>query len=146
MENNIKEGETIIKATRSAPTDRSIQGGQADIGMFIDNGNSGMSVNNGNSGTETRPIKMAETETSKLDQIYATYGKRNHNHNLGPRRCPNFQHMQTMFHMQTALLTEQMSTKKGLKVFGKQGAEAIIAEMYQVYYQKVTKPVKAQNI
>lgn len=34
-------------------------------------------------------------------------------------------------------VTEQMSAKKGLKVFGNAGAEAIMSELQQLLYRKV---------
>ena len=37
----------------------------------------------------------------------------------------------------TTLVTEQMSAKKGLKVFGDAGAEAIEKELEQLVYRKV---------
>jgi len=37
-------------------------------------------------------------------------------------------------------LTAQMSAKKGLKIFGQPGADAIIAELQQLHYRKVVRP------
>ena len=127
MEDDIQEGENIIGETANAPTERSVQDGQSGVERSVDDG-------------------RAEAEPPSPVQMDAQYGKRNHDHNLRPRKRPNFQHLHAMFHMQVALITEQMSAKKGLKLFGKQGAEAIIAEMNQVHYRKVIKPVMARNM
>jgi hypothetical protein len=43
-------------------------------------------------------------------------------------------------------MTEQMSLKKGLKYFGKNGADAVVAEMRQLDYRNVIKPVDGKNL
>lgn len=43
-------------------------------------------------------------------------------------------------------LTAQMSVKKGLKMFKDKGAEAVIAEMQQLHYRNVIKPVFPQDL
>jgi hypothetical protein len=43
-------------------------------------------------------------------------------------------------------LTAQMSAKKGLQILGRPGADAIIAELQQVHYRKVVKPVLGKNL
>jgi len=42
--------------------------------------------------------------------------------------------------------TEQMSLKKGLRTFGKAGADAVIAEMEQLDYCGVIKPTMAKEL
>jgi hypothetical protein len=39
-----------------------------------------------------------------------------------------------------------MSAKKGLKMFGQMGADAIIAELQQIHYRKVVKPILAKYL
>jgi hypothetical protein len=43
-------------------------------------------------------------------------------------------------------LTEQMSLKKGLKYFGKKGADAVVAELRQLDYRDVIKPVTRKDL
>jgi len=43
-------------------------------------------------------------------------------------------------------LTEQMSAKAGLKKFGKKGADAIVAEMEQLHYRRVLKPMLGKDL
>jgi len=43
-------------------------------------------------------------------------------------------------------LTEQMSAKAGLKKFGKKGADAIVAEMQQLHYRNVIKPMMGNEL
>jgi hypothetical protein len=51
-----------------------------------------------------------------------------------------------MYDMQVNLMTEQMTAKKGLKLFGHKGAEAIVSEMHQLHYRKTVKPVFANQM
>ena len=43
-------------------------------------------------------------------------------------------------------MTEQMSLKRGLKRFGKLGADAVVSEMKQLEIRKVIKPTKASDL
>jgi hypothetical protein len=43
-------------------------------------------------------------------------------------------------------MTEQMSLKKGLKYFGKSGADAVVAEMRQLDFRNVIKPVNGKEL
>jgi hypothetical protein len=43
-------------------------------------------------------------------------------------------------------MTEQMSLKKGLKRFGKSGADAVVAELRQLDYRDVIKPVERKSL
>jgi hypothetical protein len=56
--------------------------------------------------------------------------------------------MFTMFKepMGELFMTEQMSLKKGLKHFGKSGADAIVDELRQLDYSDVIKPVPARSL
>ena len=41
-----------------------------------------------------------------------------------------------------ALLTKQMSAKKGITIFGEKGEEAIVSEIHQIHDRKVIEPVQ----
>jgi hypothetical protein len=43
-------------------------------------------------------------------------------------------------------IMEQMSLKKGLERFGKDGVNAVIAEMKQLHYQNLIMPIKAPDL
>ena len=43
-------------------------------------------------------------------------------------------------------MTEQMSLKRGLKTFGKAGADAVVAEMQQLDYRNVIKPTDSRKL
>ena len=57
----------------------------------------------------------------------------------GPKRDPTHL-LGKGFEDEFIFLTAQMSAKKGLKIFGQPGADAIIAELQQLHYRRVVKP------
>jgi hypothetical protein len=117
-------------------------------------------VDNAIDNTEVEPTEAAtgddntegvdiETVTEKdidddLDTMMDTkYGERKHKHQLRPRRRPkDYNHVHTQ--LENIVMT-QYSVKKGLKVFGEAGAEAVISEMKQLHDRKVIEP-KAANM
>ena len=58
----------------------------------------------------------------------------------------DFTYLSTLFETQVCLLTEQMSAKKGLKLFGKKGAQSVVTEMHQIHYHNVIKPTMANSL
>ena len=82
------------------------------------------------------------------------YGTRQHNINLRERKPRNYDHLYDSDHllatfeepMGELFMTEQMSLKKGLKYFGKSGADAVVAEMRQLDYRDVIKPVSGKEL
>jgi uncharacterized protein YeaC (DUF1315 family) len=82
------------------------------------------------------------------------YGTRQHSINLRERKPRNYDHLYNSDHllatfeepMRELFMTEQMSLKKGLKYFGKSGADAVVAEMRQLDYQNVIKPVDGKSL
>ena len=71
---------------------------------------------------------------------------RNHTYNLRERKARDYSHLYTMFTSGTCMITEQMNIKKGLKAFGKLGAEAVVTEMQQLHTRQVIKPVKSSTL
>jgi hypothetical protein len=87
-------------------------------------------------------------------EMDALYGPRQHSINLGEQKPRLYNHM---FNYEHALLTyekpmgelflmEQMSLKKGLKQFGKTGAEVVVAELRQLDCRNVIKPVSWKEL
>jgi hypothetical protein len=82
------------------------------------------------------------------------YGPREHSINLRERKPRNYDHLFDYEHtlltfdeqLGELFLTEQMSLKKGLKRFGKAGAEAVIAELQQLDYLDVILPVNGKEL
>jgi hypothetical protein len=87
-------------------------------------------------------------------EMDARYGPRQHSINLREQKPQSYDHM---FNYEHALLTyekpmgelflmEQMSLKKGMKQFGKTGAEVVVAELRQLDYRNVIKPVSGKEL
>ncbi len=51
-----------------------------------------------------------------------------------------------MYYTPVCLFSEQMSVKKGLKTFGKKGADAVVAEMQQLHFRKVIEPLRCGQL
>jgi hypothetical protein len=95
--------------------------------------------------------KHARMNQELMDEWYGTRG---HDINLRMRRPRNYDHLYGPDHllvtfdkpMGELFLTEQMSLKKGLKHFGKPGADAVVAELQQLDYRDVIKPVARKDL
>ena len=82
------------------------------------------------------------------------YGPRGHHFNLRDQKPRSYDHLYDSDHMFATFeepmgglfLTEQMSLKKGLKYFGKSGADTVIKELRQMDYRDVIKPVPARSL
>jgi hypothetical protein len=74
------------------------------------------------------------------------YGPRNERYNMRQRREPDYSHLFTNTHADEPLATPQMNMKKGLKVFGKDGVEAVKKEMLQLHDRKVMEPKHAAEL
>ena len=97
----------------------------------------------------------SSNEHHLLDEIMdERYGARLHNINLRDRKPRSYDHLYGPDHMLATFeepmgelfLTEQMSLKKGLKHFGKSGADAVVAELRQLDYRDVIKPVERTKL
>jgi len=92
-------------------------------------------VNDRNSATNAvQPITNSNTgvsaEPAHGRQLRARHPRRDPTHLLGAG-----------FEDKFIFLTAQMSAKRGLAIFGKPGADAIVAELQQLHYRKVICPV-----
>jgi hypothetical protein len=93
-------------------------------------------------------------EASVQHDMDARYGPRRHSINLRDRKPRSYKHLFNYNHalltyedpMGELFLTEQMSLKKGLKQFGKDGAEAVVAELRQLDYREVIEPVNGKKL
>ena len=66
------------------------------------------------------------------------YGARLSTHNLRPRKPRDYGHLHTT--LEHTVMT-QYSIKKGLKVFGNAGVDAVTSELKQLHDRKVIQPV-----
>ena len=110
------------------------------------------------SGSEINSNASESEDDSEQDQLSCAmdeqYRSRSHNINLRnckPRKYDHLygpRHMLAMFEqpLSELFMTEQMSLKKGLKYFGKSGADAVITEMRQLNYLNVIKLVDKKSL
>jgi hypothetical protein len=71
------------------------------------------------------------------------YGERKHGHELRPRRPRDYGHIHAQ--LENVVMTHH-SIKKGLKIFGEAGADAVVSEMQQLHDQSVIEPKKANML
>jgi hypothetical protein len=94
----------------------------------------------GNEVRENTGVGDTNTGVAQQDEIAA--------YNLRPRR-PRRDPTHLLgrgFEDEFIFLTAQMSAKKGLKIFGQPGADAIIAELQQLHYRQVVKPILGDDM
>ena len=101
--------------------------------------------------------KTGVSESDKTEaEMNQKYGRRQHGRSLRDRKPPkyaprytdSFDDTMAQFEqpLGTLFMTEQMSLKRGLKRFGKAGADAVVSEMHQLEIRKVIKPKKASEL
>ena len=105
----------------------------------------------GKTGVSESDKEEAEAEMNQK------YGPRKHSRLLQDRKPPkyaprydpdSFEDNMAQFEQPAGMLfmTEQMSLKRGLKRFGKAGADAVVSEMQQLEIRNVIKPTKASDL
>ncbi len=82
-------------------------------------------------------------ESSVVSEMERKYGKRRHNIGLRPRKPIDYSHLHAA--LEHTVLT-QYSVKKGLRIFGEKGAEAVVKEMKQLHERKVITPRPARML
>lgn len=100
--------------------------------------------------------EIDENDTDQPDQdafnddMDRKYGKRNHDHDLRPRKERNYDHLhailgeeESMF-MSTVLT--QYSMNKGIKKFGEKGIAAVSSELKQLHDREVIEPVLIEDL
>lgn len=109
-------------------------------------------VNDGQLGGNTEVDHDENSQEDLVQQMDARYGPRSGAYGLRPRRKSKT-YMQALMaeatkpaeiHETTA--TSQMSLRKGLRVFGEKGAEAVKKEMQQLHDRKVMRPRNAKSL
>jgi hypothetical protein len=97
---------------------------------------------------------LSEENNAAAQAMNERYGARQHDINLRDRKPRNYNHLYDSDHllatfeepMGELFMTEQMSLKKGLKYFGKKGADAVVSEMRQLDYRNVITPVDGKEL
>jgi hypothetical protein len=99
-------------------------------------------------GVDTDNITGVESNNENDDTTGVERGNEHEerHYNLRPRKPRSYDfrydHQYLTYDEPFGLLfmTEQMSMKKGLAKFGKKGADAVVAELRQIHYQKAIEP------
>jgi hypothetical protein len=95
---------------------------------------------------EEPTVKTIDDETEHDDlrrRMNLKYGERKHGHELRPRRPRDYDHIHAQL---KNVVMAQHSIKKGLKIFGEAGADAVVSEMQQLHDRSVIEPKKANML
>jgi hypothetical protein len=96
-----------------------------------------------------QPIETSHVRSTLEEQMDDRYGPRSNRHNLRPRRAPSYGNRASYpgshGHVHatvdgTSPATPQMSMKKGLKMFGTDGADVVRSELQQLHDRSVMHP------
>jgi uncharacterized protein YeaC (DUF1315 family) len=121
-------------------------------------GEGGRNIHTQNTGVASNDVPEGPDTDDENNQMAQTmdnrYGARQHGIDLRDRKPRNYNHLYDLDHllatfeepMGELFMMEQMSLKKGLKYFGKSGADAVVAEMRQLDYRNVIKPVDGRSL
>jgi Reverse transcriptase (RNA-dependent DNA polymerase)/Zinc knuckle len=97
-------------------------------------------------GTPKNKEKEEEKEEEMEDddmEFDDKYGARLSTHGLRPRKPRDYGHLHTTLEH---IVMTQYSVKKGLKVFGAAGVDAVLQELQQLHDRKVIRPVQASSL
>lgn len=109
-----------------------------------DNTDNEDNINNPPANAENiEPVVAGNNEIEQIDQnivdddMNQRYGERLGAYNLRPRRPRDYSHLHTT--MENIVMT-QHTLKKGIKVFGEAGVQAVLKELQQLHDRKVLEP------
>jgi uncharacterized membrane protein YgcG len=144
--------DTIVSTPPAAPPRNTGVGGE-NAGVGNEQGQT--MTNARNAGVASDDMSKEPDQDNQIAQVMNDqYGARQHDINLRERKPRKYDHLYGSDHMLATFeepmgelfMTEQMSLKKGLKLFGKDGANAVVAEMRQLDYRNVIKPVQGKDL
>jgi hypothetical protein len=157
--------DTVVSTPLAAAPSKStgVGGDNAGVGEGADGRNAVMGTHDGtlnaqNAGVSSGIVLEESRTHDAINQITQTknerYGARQHGINLRDPKTRNYDHLYDSDHLLTTFdepmgelfMTEQMSLKKILKYFGKNGADAVVAEMQQLDYRNVIKPMDGKKL
>jgi ribosomal protein L9 len=79
---------------------------------------------------------MEPSENMLTNKMTEKYGERNSKHALRPRQPRDYSHLHTT--LESTVMT-QHAMKKGLKIFGDAGTQAVLKELKELHNRKVEK-------
>jgi hypothetical protein len=100
------------------------------------------------------PAATEATTEGVDEEVNARYGQRTGQHNLRPRHKPNGKYLQAIRPQDHSCLHAtlehfgftQYSVKKGLRMFGEAGKEAVYSEMLQLHEMDMVEPKKSNML
>jgi hypothetical protein len=107
-----------------------------NVSVASSNNNGIEDVNDGDEDDDTNEDDINVTMDNK-------YGARVSTHGLRPRKPRDYGHLHTT--LEHTVMT-QYSVKKGLKIFGEAGVEAVVSELKQLHDRAVIEPVQASTL
>jgi hypothetical protein len=106
---------------------------------YITEENGDEAATNEDDGNEADYADQANTEDTMIEK----YGERSGAHNLRTRRPRDYSHLHTT--LESTMMT-QYSMKKGIKVFGPLGVDAVLKELKQLHDRTVIAPKDAAKL
>jgi hypothetical protein len=106
---------------------------------YINEENGDEAATNEDDGNEAEYADQANTEDTMIEK----YGERIGAYNLRTRRPRDYSHLHTT--LESTMLT-QYSMKKGIKVFGPPGVDAVLTELKQLHDRTVIAPKDATKL
>jgi hypothetical protein len=111
-----------------------------------DDGEMEKNTDNDDHSTEAEEIAGVRNVEEEMDN---RYGPRLHSYGLRPRQPRNYSHLMTETDHETVMediILKQYSMKKGIKLYGKPGIEAVLSELRQLHDREVMIPVLADAL
>jgi hypothetical protein len=107
-----------------------------------------MITDGGTTGVDAEGAETADNDaqTALEREMEDKYGPRTARYSMRQRRAPDYSHLFVNADEDGPLATPQMSMKRGLKVFGEDGVEAVKKEMLQLHERKVMEPKHATEL
>jgi hypothetical protein len=106
---------------------------------YITEENGDEAATNEDDGNEADYADQANTEDAMIEK----YGERSGAHNLRTRRPRDYSHLHTT--LESTMMT-QYSMKKGIKVFGPPGVDAVLTELKELHDHAVIAPKDAAKL
>jgi hypothetical protein len=88
-------------------------------------------------------LPVAPLDNDIAQQMDERYGPRNNNYNLRPRHARDYSHLHTVF---TSTILTQHSMKKGIKLYGDAGVDAVLKELQQLHDRNVLEPISSNDL
>jgi hypothetical protein len=140
IENNENDENNENNENENDENDENVENGDTENPAEISEDDETTGVGDGQSTSDDDDTIVEEPTVETVDdkaehddlckRVNVKYGERKHGHKLRPRRPRDYDHIHTQ--LENVVMT-QHSIKKGLKIFGEAGADAVVSEMQQLH-------------